>query len=138
MGARRATRRRVAVALVLPIVTLLAGCGGDAPAGGEPLPIPSIVVPVSALDPPAAAASGDASATSTVPASRPTTTAPSTTSTTPSTTTIASSTAPNVPVPTADGATTPPITEAEIAELERQLDEIDALLAGVEHDLDED
>ena len=42
------------------------------------------------------------------------------------------------PVATASGAATVVVTEADVADLEKQLDEIDQLLAGVDADLNQD
>ena len=67
-------------------------------------------------------------------ATQPATTPTPTTTAEPETTTVSAPLATEVATPTA-GVT---VTDAEVADLEKQLDEIDQLLAGVDADLSQD
>lgn len=120
----RRTRARTAALTVLSVALLgfgtvaLSGCGSSGtteatqPASIAPTPTTS---PTDTADAPAASTS-----TSTV-----TTTTPAPTSTA-------------APATTAAQPTTVLLTDADVADLEKQLDEIDQLLAGVDADLSQD
>jgi hypothetical protein len=123
--------RRAAVVLIAPagmLIALLAGCGTSDGGAGADLPRPAAVTePAGTPAPTSVAPAGDTVAT----------------------TGATTDTAPDAPSPTGadlpadDGGTepgvaAPPLTEEEIADIERQLDEIDELLTGIELDLEQD
>ncbi len=145
--------RRVPTVLVAAVALTVAGC-----ATGDDEAVPSVPSPADAV-----ADTADAAPTPTavqdstvddVPASsivepgtdEQTDTAEAVTTEPPTTvatdTTAPATTAPSEPeepeetVP--DEPSSPPVSAAEIADLERQLDEIDALLTDLEFDLDQD
>jgi hypothetical protein len=107
---------------IVGITVGLAACGSS-DAGGTPTvaPAPAITSPATTV---AVATTAPVTTVTTVPASAPATVAPAT-----------------APAPLAtDSPTTTVlgITDAEVADLEKQLDDIDQLLAGVGSDLKQD
>ena len=117
------TRPAVALLTAVAIAVGLSACGSS-DASSDP------TVPVSA---PAVAQPAATVPTVAQPAvTQPATTAP--------VVTTAAAPAPTVPAPAATEApgATMSVTDAEVADLEKQLDEIDQLLAGVDADLKQD
>ena len=105
--------RRTAVVLTALAVSItfgLAACGASDANGGPTSPVTVAVATTTAATDPATSAH-----------TVPTTTAP---------------VAPDDSVTTTDGAET--LSDAEVADMEKQLDEIDQLLAGVDADLSQD
>ena|SRR6185295_20200516 len=99
-------------AIAVSITVGLAACGSSDASSNPTLPV---TVPA---------------ATTSVATQPPVTTSPAVTA--PATTVAPASTA----VPTTDAAAT--VSDAEVADMEKQLDEIDQLLAGVDSDLSQD
>jgi hypothetical protein len=116
---------RPAAALLasLAVAVGLAACGSS-DASGDTTPPPATSATQAAPEP-----STTAAVVTLPPATDPEATAPPTT---------AATTAPATDVPATDATEAVVMTDAEIADLERQLDEIDQLLAGVDADLAQD
>ena len=108
----------------LSVAVGLAACGSSDASGVTAVPSPSAatIVPVSEPAPTSTAAA--ATPTTVVVATTPTSTSPAV----PPATEAAPTTTDNIAV----------VTDAEVADLEKQLDEIDQLIAGVDADLSQD
>lgn len=110
MGRRDHLRSTAMMIATLAVAVGLASCGSS-DAGGATIPsTPAVTQPATTATP-----------TTTATAAPETTTAP---------------TPPATEVTTTTGGVT--VTDAEVADLEKQLDEIDQLLAGVDADLSQD
>ncbi len=112
----RVSDRSAATLAVLAIAIGMTACGSSDASGD------SVVPPV------------PAASTVTLPA--PTTTVPATTVSLATTTTVAAAVAAAESPTTTDNILV--VTDAEVADLEKQLDEIDQLLAGIDADLSQD
>jgi hypothetical protein len=118
MGRRDHLRSTAMMIATLAVAVGLASCGSSESGGATVPPAPAATQP----------ATTQAPTTTVAPAAAPTTTAaPETTAApTPPATDVATTTAGVI------------VTDAEVADLEKQLDEIDQLLAGVDADLSQD
>jgi hypothetical protein len=120
MGRRDHLRATAMMIATLAVTVGLASCGSSDADGPTVPPAPAATQPATT----AAPAPATTAPTVTVPA---TTAAPATT---------VAPTTPATEVATTTAGVT--VTDAEVADLEKQLDEIDQLLAGVDADLSQD